>query len=212
MPLNPDPQLRQQLIHGLDQLSLPLAEEVQHKLLAFITLLGKWNKISNLTGIDDPKQALVQHIFDSLAVLPYIQGPLILDVGSGAGLPGIPLSLAKPEWQFVLLDSNEKKQRFIRQACLELGLGNVQLATTRLEKYPHRQKFATVISRAFAPLPELIPQCLPFCSEQGQLIAMLGTRPAREHIPTLGMEYAILSVQVPGLDAQRHVLRLSRRN
>jgi len=120
---------------GVHALGLALAPAAQEKLIAYIELLAKWNQAYNLTAVRDPEQMIARHLLDSLAILPWVRGPRVLDIGSGAGLPGIPLALARPELQFVLLDSNAKKTRFITQALAELGLENVEVVHSRVEKY-----------------------------------------------------------------------------
>lgn len=158
---------------------------------------------------------LYRHIADSLAVLPYCLPSRVLDIGSGAGLPGLPLAIARPQWQFVLLDSNGKKTRFLRQAVMELKLANVEVVNSRIEQYPGKEIFATVIARAFAPLPKMLPVSLPFAAPAGRVVAMLG---APQELPVelqsllqaQMAKYAMVCVNVPGLQAQRHVLLVDR--
>ena len=140
------PQARLQA--GLQALNLPLSATVQEQLLQFVQLLIKWNRVYNLTSVRKPDDIIVRHILDSLVVVPYLEAQRVLDVGTGAGLPGIPLSLACPDTQFVLLDSNNKKVRFVRQAVAELGLDNVTVEQTRVEDYRPGQPFDAVVSRA----------------------------------------------------------------
>jgi len=196
------------LARGLTQLGLDLPDAVQAKLLQFIALLAKWNRAYNLTAVREPAAMLPRHLFDSLAVLPHLQGPRVLDVGSGAGLPGIPLALARPDMQFTLLDSNGKKTRFMTQAVTELGLPNVSVVQSRVEDYRAPVSFDTVITRAFAAVAEVVAATGRLCAPQGQLLLMKGAYPITE-LEALPPGYTLreaIRLQVPGLDAERHVL------
>jgi 16S rRNA (guanine527-N7)-methyltransferase len=193
---------------GLQQMSLEVSETVQQKLLQYVALLGKWNRAYNLTSVHNPGQMIVRHILDSLVVLPYVRGPHILDVGSGAGLPGIPLALMHPEWQFVLLDSNGKKTRFITQAVAELQLENVEVAHSRAEDYKPKQLHSTVVSRAFTSLENMVRMVGRHCAAEGCLLAMKGTYPMAE-LDQIPEGYSVSGVHplvVPHLDADRHVV------
>lgn len=175
----PDP-LRQQLDIGLEQLGLVLPQPVREQLLAYRELLGQWNRAYNLTAVRDPAEQVQKHLLDSLAVLPWLQGMRVLDVGTGAGLPGIPLALACPDRQFTLLDSLGKRLRFLFQVKKTLGLDNVTLIESRIEAYRPEVGFDTVISRAFASLADfarLSGHCL---AESGCLLAMKADCPAAE--------------------------------
>lgn len=203
---------RELLQGGLQQLSLQVAEEIQQKMLTYIALLGKWNRAYNLTSVRDPGQMVVRHLLDSLAILPWLRGPSILDVGSGAGLPGIPLALVRPEWQFVLLDSNGKKTRFITQAIAELGLENVQVIHARAEDYHPAQLHNTIVSRAFTSLENMVNMVGRECAPGGCLLAMKGVNPVAE-LEQLPEQYQISSIEtltVPHLDAERHLVVIER--
>ena len=196
------------LARGVTQLGLDLPDVVQAKLLQFIVLLAKWNHAYNLTAVREPAAMLPRHLLDSLAVLPHLQGPSVLDVGSGAGLPGIPLALARPDMQFTLLDSNGKKTRFMTQAVAELGLPNVSVVQSRVEDYQAPVSFDTVITRAFAAVAEVVAGTGRLCAPQGQLLLMKGAYPITE-LEALPPGYTLreaIRLQVPGLDAERHVL------
>ena len=185
----------------------PLAAEVRQQLLAYVVLLEKWNRTYNLTAVRDPAEMITKHILDSLAVLPQIKGPRVLDVGTGAGLPGIPLALARPEWGFVLLDSNAKKTRFVTQACAELGLKNVEVVTTRVDKYHPEGKFDTLISRAFSAIADMLASTRHLCGQGGRFLAMKGVYP-EEELKAIPAGYQVSAVQpltIPGLGAARHV-------
>lgn len=196
------------LARGLTQLGLDLPDTVQAKLLQFIALLAKWNRAYNLTAVREPAAMIPRHLLDSLAVLPYLQGPRVLDVGSGAGLPGIPLALARPDMQFTLLDSNGKKTRFMTQAVMELGLANVNVVQSRVEDYQASVPFETVITRAFAAVVDVIAATGRLCAPQGQMLLMKGAYPITEleALPTGVTLRESVRLQVPGLDAERHLL------
>jgi len=176
-------------------------------LLDFIELLAKWNATYNLTAIRTPAEMVSKHLLDSLSVLPYLQGRRIVDVGSGAGLPGIPLALASPEREFVLLDSNAKKTRFITHAMATLGLNNVQILHSRAEDYRPAELFATVISRAFASLREFVRLAGHLGAPHGALLAMKGEPPVDElnEMPA-GYSAEVHALKLPGLDAKRCVV------
>ena len=207
------PALAAILGEGLQQLGITLSTEVQTTLLQFIALLGKWNRAYNLTAVREPAAMVTRHLLDSLAVLPYVQGPRVLDVGSGAGLPGIPLALALPAVAFALLDSNGKKTRFLTQAVAELRLTNVTVVQSRIEDYHPPHAFDSVVTRAFAAVAEVVAVTGHLCAPQGQLLLMKGTYPEQEltQLPaTFELESAV-RLHVPGLDAERHVLRIRGR-
>jgi 16S rRNA (guanine527-N7)-methyltransferase len=197
------------LLQGLQALGLTLDPEVRERLLAFLVLLSKWNRAYNLTRVTEPRAMLSTHLLDSLAVVPYLHGERVLDVGTGPGLPGIPLALACPQRRFWLLDSNAKKTRFITQAVAELKLRNVQVVRARSEAYRPEQCFDTVLARAYAPLERWQPLQHLACAD-GILLAMKGAYPGAE-LETLpaGLEVLeVVAVSVPGLQAQRHLVRL----
>ena len=169
----------------------------------------------NLTSVREPEIMLTRHLLDSLAVLPYIAGPHIIDVGSGAGLPGIPLALAHPDWQVVLLESNHKKTVFLQQARIELKLNNVEVVCERVENFCPTDGFNTVISRAFSDLTDFVKLAGHLCAEgniSGRLVAMKGVYPHEElaQIPPPFMVEKVLSVAVPGLEAERHLVMIKR--
>ena len=141
---------------GLNELGLSIALDKINALMVFLELMEKWNKTYNLTAIRNKEDMAVLHILDSLAVLPYLQGSRVLDIGTGAGLPGIPLAIYQPETNFFLLDSNAKKTRFVQQVVLELGLKNVQVCHFRVEEYHDAEGFNCIVSRAFSSLQEMV--------------------------------------------------------
>ncbi|BAZ92625.1 ribosomal RNA small subunit methyltransferase G [Thiohalobacter sp. COW1] len=206
----PPPAIDQQLADGILALGLALDEAVQQDLRDFVNLLTKWNRVYNLTSVRKPQDMVTRHILDSLAALPYVRGPRILDIGTGAGLPGLVLALARPEWDVVVLDSSNKKLRFVRQVVAELELGNVQVEHVRIEDYPHAEKFDTVISRAFSSVQDMYDQGAPHCKPDGVLLAMKGVYPVTEieSLPDPGIVKAVHRLQVPGLDAERHIVEI----
>jgi 16S rRNA (guanine527-N7)-methyltransferase len=200
------------LAEGVSALQLTLTAEQQQRLLAFIALLEKWNRSFNLTAVTGAELMVTQHLLDSLSILPYIQGERVLDVGSGAGLPGVPLAIARPDGHFVLLDSNNKKTRFIQQAVLELKLVNVSVVKSRIEEYRPDRAFDTVISRAFSSLDEFVTACHAACGPQTRLLAMKGLYPGDELKQLTGTGYSaeVSRLNVPGLVAERHLVVLQK--
>lgn len=205
-------QLRVRLSSGLDALGLSLPDPAIQQLVDYVGLLARWNRAFNLTSVRDPEHMVTRHLLDSLAALPWLRGSRILDVGTGAGLPGIPLAIASPEREFVLLDSNGKKTRFVTQAVAELGLTNVQVARARAEQYVSEVPFDSVISRAFSSVGEMLLQAGHLCTPGGRLLAMKGVYPVAE-LQSVPEGYTLATVaplQVPGLDGERHVVVLER--
>jgi 16S rRNA (guanine527-N7)-methyltransferase len=165
---------------GLAVLGCDPSTEQLKKLKQYIALLHRWNKTYNLTAIRELRQMIPLHIFDSLAVAPYIKGKTCLDVGSGGGLPGIPLAIMQPQRDFTLLDTNGKKTRFMQQAVIELGLKNITVIQIRVENWQTKHKFDTIISRAFASISDFIETSSLHLSEKGQILAMKGQLPDSE--------------------------------
>jgi 16S rRNA (guanine527-N7)-methyltransferase len=204
--------LAAELAAGLRTLGVPFEPAAQEKLLAYIALIEKWNRVYNLTAIREPERMLSHHVLDSLAALPHVDGPAIADVGSGGGFPGIPLALARPDWRVALIESNHKKTAFLRQAAIELALGNVDIREERAEAVMPRGAFDTVIARAFSDLTELAAAAAPLLRPAGKLIAMKGVYPYEE-IAALreGCRVEnVVSLEVPGLDAERHLVIMRR--
>jgi 16S rRNA (guanine527-N7)-methyltransferase len=194
---------RAALERGLGELALALPAGATEQFLAYVDLLAKWNRTYNLTAIRDPLEMVSRHLLDSLAVLPHLpmsSGAALADVGSGAGLPGIPLAIARGEWRVTLNDSNQKMSSFLRQAVIELRLRNVEVHEGRVEAWHPASGFAVVISRAFAGLAEFTAKCRHLVAPGGVLAAMAGLLPAAE----TGCE--AIALRVPLLEAQRHLV------
>ncbi len=181
------------------------------KLLKYLELLQRWNKAFNLTAIRDPLQMVRLHLLDSLAIHPYVQGlKSIIDVGTGPGLPGIPLAILNPEINFTLLDSNGKKTRFLFQAINELKLTNASEINHRAEAYQPNQLFDAVISRAFSSISDMLNQCDHLVSDQGCFLAMKGKKPDSE-LSQMTKAYKVVEVNevnVPLIDSERHLIKI----
>lgn len=193
-----------------EQLEQPLTqpEIMLPKLQALVALLAKWNKAYNLTAVRDIDNMYRRHVLDSLVVVPYLEGPNILDVGTGPGFPGLPLAIALPDWQFSLLDSNSKKTRFVQQAVIELKISNVTVVTDRIENLNAEQGFNTIMSRATFSCDEFIIKSGPYCLNKGLFLAMKGGYPKQEisAIPSDIKVEKVVPVRVPGLEAKRHLV------
>jgi len=177
-------------------------------LMEFVTELMNWNRVYNLTSVRKPTDIITRHILDSLTVLPYLHGERVLDIGTGAGLPGIPLAIACPEREFVLLDSSAKKLRFVQQTLGILKLDNVRLENSRIDEYRPEEQYDTIICRAFSDLPDFYKNASGLCASGGRKLAMKGVYPMTE-VESLDDKRIITDVQrlkVPGMDAERHVV------
>ncbi len=197
---------------GCVALNIVLSEDQKETLLRYVALLEKWNKAYNLTAVRNPEEMISRHILDSLSILPHIQGQTLLDVGTGAGLPGIPLAIAHSALAVTLLDSNSKKTRFLQQAKAELGLDNVMVVHGRVEQVKLAQQFETVTARAFARLEEVAALAGKHCQPAGCLLLMMGQAPTDVEMSLEG-EFSVTDVmvlQVPETDGERHVVRLRR--
>lgn len=208
--------LGKQLRVGLDALGLDLSVGVQGKLLAYLALLKKWNRTYNLTAIRDEQEMVTQHLLDSLSVIPVLQksamaGRLWADVGSGAGLPGIPLAIARPDLEMTLIEAVEKKAAFQRQAKIELGLSNITVVNRRVEDLPGGS-FDAVISRAFAELVDFVRLAGHLIAQRGRLYAMKGLA-SDDEMSCLPPDWVVVDrirLNVPGMNAQRHLVVLER--
>ncbi|MBN8264502.1 MAG: 16S rRNA (guanine(527)-N(7))-methyltransferase RsmG [Xanthomonadales bacterium] len=203
--------LRPQLAAGLEALGLPAA--LAAPLLGYLALLARWNATYNLTAIRDPRDMVAKHLLDSLAMQPFVRGLRTLaDLGTGPGLPGIPLAIATPALQVTLVESNGKKARFLREAARQLGLGNVQVAESRIEAFRPGTHFDAITARALATLPLILELGGHLPGPGGRLLAMKGVVPDEE-IATLPAGWRLAAVhplRVPGLDAERHLVEVAR--
>lgn len=199
--------LAEDLQQGSAQLGIALSKEAQHTLLEYVALLHKWNKVYNLTAIRDQQQMVSNHLLDSLAVMPYLWAGRWLDVGCGAGLPGVVLAVAQPDWQFTLLDSNSKKTSFVQQVIIELGLHNVVVHCARAEEWQDKERFDGIISRAFTGLGDFIVKTHHLMAPQGRWAAMKGIAEQElAGIPEGCRVERVIPLQVPGLRAARSLV------
>lgn len=199
-----------QLRCGLAGLDLTLEAPQEKKLLDFLALLHRWNQRMNLTAIREPSEMVSRHLLDSLSVMPYLLGSRFIDVGSGGGMPGIPLAICNPAKHFVLLDSNGKKTRFLVQAKATLALDNVHVVHARVQDHQAEPSYDAVLTRAFASLDDMIEHCRHLVGHQGQLLAMKGQQ-AQAEIDALAQrmkEASLIPLQVPGLEEERCLVRL----
>jgi len=199
------------LAAGIDALHLDVGAAAQDTLRAYIALLEKWNRTHNLTALRDPAQMIAYHLLDSLAVLPHLPqrgGVRMADVGSGGGLPGIPLAVARPDWQVTLIDSNSKKVAFLRQAAIELGLPNVETLCVRVEGYVSPAPFDVIIARAYAALAVFAAHTQHLLARGGKLVAMKGLLP-RAEIASLPADIRVVAqprLEVPDVEGERHLV------
>ena len=207
--------LRQQLQHGLKQMGLHYPVEVQQQLVHYIQLIARWNKVFNLTAIRDVEEMVSKHLLDSLAVQPYLEGKTVLDVGSGAGLPGIPFAITSPDKRFVLIDTNGKKTRFLTQAKIDLKLDNVEIVNQRVEDYQpmkegHRIYFDVITARAYAATDDILSSTHHLQSAATRILVMQGKLE-----PHFNSEQHVLcesqALDVYGLEAERHLLEIKKK-
>jgi len=200
------------LASGLERAGLDIPIAVRQQLLDYLALMQKWNKVHNLTAVRDAEEMVTLHLLDSLVALPYIKAQRLLDVGSGAGLPGIPLALCLPDLQVTVMDSSQKKTSFMRQAKAELGIANLEVVCGRVEQFKPAAKFDIVISRAFSDLALFIKLTRHLCAADGMWLAMKGVYPEEElaalKAATGLVPEQVIALTVPGLEAQRHLVFL----
>ncbi|MFK3974221.1 16S rRNA (guanine(527)-N(7))-methyltransferase RsmG [Pseudomonas sp. NPDC087358] len=206
------PQHAEELTNGARELGVDLSDAQQEQLLGYLALLIKWNKAYNLTAVRDPDEMVSRHLLDSLSVVPFIEGERWLDVGSGGGMPGIPLAILFPDMKVTVLDSNGKKTRFLTQVKLELKLDNLEVIHSRAEAYQPSLPFTGIVSRAFSSLEDFTQWTRHMGDSQTRWLAMKGLHPADELV-ALPAEFHLESAQalaVPGCQGQRHLLILRR--
>ena len=200
--------LQEKLEAGARQLGIDLAPSTIEKLLVYLALLVKWNKVHNLTAVRDPEEMVTLHLLDSLSVLPHVPAGRLLDVGSGAGLPGIVLAICRPDLQVTTIDAVQKKASFMRQAKAELQIDNLQVVAGRVEQLKPDEPFNTVISRAFSEIALFIRLTRHLIAQDGLWLAMKGQMPQEELDAVTLKPSRIEELKVPGLDAQRHLVFL----
>jgi 16S rRNA (guanine527-N7)-methyltransferase len=201
-----------QLAQGLAAMGLDLPAECREKLLAYLALLYKWNKTFSLTALREQDKAVSHHLLDSLSILPFVPDSSLLDVGSGGGMPGIPLAIVRPDLRVTLLDSNSKKTAFLQQTAIELGLNNVSVHGGRVEQYHREGGFAAITSRAFAELADFVRLSRHLLAPEGCWLAMKGVWPRDEidRLPGNVHVAAVHALTVPGVDAERHLVVMRR--
>ncbi len=192
----------------LNAATISLSDQQINQLVGYVEMLHKWNKAYNLTSVRDPEQMLIRHIMDSIVVEPHLQGSRFIDVGTGPGLPGVPLAIVRPEAHFTLLDSLGKRIRFLKQVQHELKLVNIEPVQSRVEDFPAEPPFDGVISRAFASLNDMLNWCHHLPGEKGQFYALKGVVPDDE-LATLPAGFAVdrvVKLAVPQLEGERHLI------
>jgi 16S rRNA (guanine527-N7)-methyltransferase len=206
------PSLELAIAGGLEALGLDCGPRIVANLAAYLRLLEQWNRTYSLSGVDDALAMVARHLLDSLTLVPLVAGPRILDVGSGAGLPGLPLAMVRDDWHVTLLDSRGRKTRFLSHVVTRLGLSNVTVVQERVERYTPPEKFATLVARAFAALPEFLALTRPLWTPGMRLLVMKG-RLAESELSALHSDrfanVRIVPLKVPGLDAERSAIVLT---
>ncbi|SUD90940.1 16S rRNA (guanine(527)-N(7))-methyltransferase RsmG [Psychrobacter phenylpyruvicus] len=204
------------LLDSIEQLKLEISAEQRGKLMLYLDKLLFWNKAYNLTAIKQPREALIKHIIDCLAIIPHLKSGKLLDIGTGAGLPGVVIAICEPDREVTVLDSNQKKIRFIRQSVSELKLTNVTPVASRIENFlpQEHEKFAVITSRAFASLTDFVEAAEPRLAQGGWLQAMKGLIPEPEDMNALIDEWQIehIALDVPHLHETRHLTELVKKS
>ena len=203
--------LAERIRAGIGTMGLQLPHDAPEALARYLELIAKWNRVHNLTAVRETEQMVVLHVLDSLSLLPHLEGvKTLLDVGSGPGLPGIPVAIARPEIAVTLLDASHKKAAFLEQARVELALANVSVACERVEAWKTDRRFDAVVSRAFADLVDFVDQAQHLVAPGGTLIAMKGVHPFEElaRVPATHRVSRVLEISVPSLEAKRHLVFL----
>lgn len=204
-------EFQQELAAGSEQLGISLKPAQIDALSIYTSLLRRWNSAFNLVGTSNEQELVQKHLLDSIAISPFITQSPVLDVGSGAGLPGIPLAITLPDLSFRLLDANNKKTRFMRQVAIELKLTNIEIIHSRVEHYRPEQAPRTVVARAFAPFEKALDKLSTVCAQGGQVLLMLGERTQHSVDHAAYDDIVIHAVRVPGLQSQRHILVANKR-
>jgi len=203
--------LERNIAEGARTMGLRLDASAPPRLARYLELLEKWNRVHNLTAVRDTTQMVVLHVLDSLSILPHVEGcARILDVGTGPGLPGIPLAIAMPQARVTLLDSSHKKCAFLEQVRIDLALDNIDVVCERIEQWKPAQAFDAVVSRAFSDLSDFVMQAQHAVAPGGRMIAMKGVYPFDEisRVPPTHKVAQVIELHVPQLDAKRHLVFL----
>lgn len=197
---------------GIESMGLMVTQEQQQKLIAYVALMHKWNKAYNLTSVREPEQMVVKHLLDSLSVMPHISAQNVIDVGTGPGLPGMPLAIVLPETRFTLLDSLGKRVRFMKQCVHELKLENVECVHDRVEAHTEKAPYDIVLSRAFASLKDMLHWCEHLVDSNGKYLALKGQFPQSE-IDEVSNHFcvdSVLTLEVPDLVGERHLVTIHK--
>lgn len=205
--------LKARLAKGLNEQKLVLSDEIQDKLIDYLELLAKWSNTHNLTAVTNPETMVSLHLLDSLSILPYVTGDRVIDVGTGAGLPGLVLAIACPQKKITLLDSNRKKTIFLTHVVHKLAVSNVEIVQHRVENFKPQAPFDVIISRAFSSLQQMVEYTLHLAGKQSLFLAMKGQYPSEEMaaLPEQIEIVDVLPCQVPLLTAQRHIVLLRKK-
>jgi 16S rRNA (guanine527-N7)-methyltransferase len=202
------------LQNSLEKCDLVVTQQQQQQLINYVLLMHKWNKTYNLTSVRDPRQMVIKHIIDSIVVAPFLENVCYIDVGTGPGLPGIPLAIMCPDKQFVLLDSLGKRVRFMKQVAYELKMNNIQPVQSRVEDFVPDVKIDGVLSRAFASLKDMLHWCQHLVDSDGVFLALKGQLPTSElnELPLGFILQDTIKLNVPGLDGERHIVKIKRQS
>jgi 16S rRNA (guanine527-N7)-methyltransferase len=202
------------LQNSLEKCDLVVTQQQQQQLINYVLLMHKWNKTYNLTSVRDPRQMVIKHIIDSIVVAPFLESVCYIDVGTGPGLPGIPLAIMCPDKQFVLLDSLGKRVRFMKQVAYELKMNNIQPVQSRVEDFVPDVKIDGVLSRAFASLKDMLHWCQHLVDSDGVFLALKGQLPTSElnELPLGFILQDTIKLNVPGLDGERHIVKIKRQS
>lgn len=202
------------LKNSIKNSKLVVTEEQQLQLIRYVLMMHKWNKAYNLTSVRDPQQMVIKHIVDSIVVAPYLDKIHYIDVGTGPGLPGIPLAIMCPDKQFILLDSLGKRVRFMKQVAYELKIDNIEPVQSRVEDFVPNVKIDGVLSRAFASLKDMLHWCQHLVDSQGVFLALKGQLSADE-LECLPLEFILqetIKLDVPGLEGERHIVKIKKQS
>lgn len=200
------------LSDAAEEIGIALSESQNQRLLDYLELLIKWNKAYNLTAIRDPKEMLIKHLIDSLSIAPFVKGEHLADIGTGPGLPGIPMAILFPDKTFLLCDSNGKKTRFLTQSKITLSLSNIEVVHGRVEQIPSNRKFDQIMSRAFTALDNMVNLCKHLLTDSGEFLAMKGLYPESE-ISALPSGYSVknsIKLCVPACEEDRHLIIIEK--